>query len=136
MGDRPSVKLAESIDSFGLSLGRLKTGTPPRLDGRTIKWDSLEMQPGDDAPTMFSFMSKTPELQQVQCGITHTNQQTHDIIRENLSRSAMYGGHIDGVGPRYCPSIEDKVVRFADKNAHQIFLEPEGLDDHRADVVR
>ena len=130
MGDKPSVKLADRIDSFDLSLGRLKTGTPPRLDGRTINWDVLESQPADDEPTLFSFLSDAPTVQQVSCGITHTNEKTHDIIRENLSRSAMYGGHIDGVGPRYCPSIEDKVVRFADKTSHQIFLEPEGLDDH------
>ena len=129
MGDKPSVKLAQRIDSFGLPLGRLKTGTPPRLDGRTIAWDKLESQPGDTEPVMFSFLSKGPSAQQVACGITHTNEQTHDIIRENLGRSAMYGGHIEGVGPRYCPSIEDKIVRFADKTAHQIFLEPEGLDD-------
>ncbi|MGR3661121.1 MAG: tRNA uridine-5-carboxymethylaminomethyl(34) synthesis enzyme MnmG [Paracoccaceae bacterium] len=130
MGDRPSLKLAEKIDSFGLPLGRLKTGTPPRLDGRTINWDVLEMQPGDENPVMFSFMSTKPPLRQVSCGITHTNTQTHEIIQENLSKSAMYGGKIDGVGPRYCPSIEDKVVRFADKISHQVFLEPEGLDDH------
>ncbi|MDE9450159.1 tRNA uridine-5-carboxymethylaminomethyl(34) synthesis enzyme MnmG [Aliiroseovarius sp. Z3] len=130
MGDRPSVKLAERIDSFGLPLGRLKTGTPPRLDGRTINWDILDSQPGDDDPVVFSFLNTTPEARQISCGITHTNAQTHEIIRENLDRSAMYGGHIDGVGPRYCPSIEDKIVRFADKDSHQIFLEPEGLDDH------
>ena len=130
MGDKPSVKLAERIDSFGLPLGRLKTGTPPRLDGRTIKWDLLDSQPGDDDPVMFSFLNKTPFARQVSCGITHTNEKTHEIIRNNLDRSAMYGGHIDGIGPRYCPSIEDKIVRFADKTSHQVFLEPEGLDDH------
>ena len=130
MGDKPSVKLADRIASFDLPLGRLKTGTPPRLDGRTIKWDLLEMQPGDDDPVMFSFLSKGPSVRQISCGITHTNERTHDIIRENLERSAMYGGHIEGVGPRYCPSIEDKIVRFADKTSHQVFLEPEGLDDH------
>ena len=130
MGEKPSIKLAERIDMFELPLGRLKTGTPPRLDGRTIAWDKLESQPGDDDPTLFSFMSKGITAPQVDCGITHTNEQTHDIIRENLTRSAMYGGHIDGVGPRYCPSIEDKIVRFADKTSHQIFLEPEGADDH------
>jgi tRNA uridine 5-carboxymethylaminomethyl modification enzyme len=130
MGDRPSVRLAEKMDSFGLPLGRLKTGTPPRLDGRTIKWDLLEKQPGDDDPVMFSFLSKRPSVRQISCGITHTNERTHDLIRKNLDRSAMYGGHIEGVGPRYCPSIEDKIVRFADKTSHQIFLEPEGLDDH------
>ncbi len=129
MGERPSVRLAERIDDFGLPLGRLKTGTPPRLDGRTIAWDGLEMQPGDDDPTLFSFLSTAPTARQISCGITHTNARTHEIIRENLSRSAMYGGHIEGVGPRYCPSIEDKIVRFADKESHQIFLEPEGLDD-------
>ncbi len=129
IGDRPSVLLAERIDSFGLPLGRLKTGTPPRLDGRTIDWDRLEMQPGDDEPAMFSFLSRGPVARQISCGITHTNARTHEIIRANLDRSAMYGGHIAGVGPRYCPSIEDKVVRFAEKEAHQVFLEPEGLDD-------
>ncbi len=130
MGDRPSVKLAERIDSFGLPLGRLKTGTPPRLDGRTIAWDKLEAQPGDDEPVFFSFLTMGAYLRQIPCGITHTNEATHAIIRDNLDRSAMYGGHIDGIGPRYCPSIEDKIVRFADKSSHQIFLEPEGVDDH------
>jgi tRNA uridine 5-carboxymethylaminomethyl modification enzyme len=129
MGDRASRKLAQRIDEFGLSLGRLKTGTPPRLNGRTIDWSSLEMQAADDVPTLFSFMSTSAKARQIACGITHTNEKTHDIIRSNLQRSAMYGGHIDGVGPRYCPSIEDKVVRFAEKTSHQIFLEPEGLDD-------
>lgn len=127
MGDKPSIKLAERIGSFGLPLGRLKTGTPPRLDGTTIDWGRLESQPGDEDPVMFSFLSDRPELRQVACGITHTNEKTHDIIRGNLERSAMYGGHIDSVGPRYCPSIEDKIVRFEDKTSHQIFLEPEGL---------
>lgn len=130
MGDKPSIKMAERLDSFSLPLGRLKTGTPPRLDGRTIAWDRLEVQPGDDDPALFSFMSKGVVAPQVVCGITHTNSETHDIIRQNLSRSAMYGGHIDGVGPRYCPSIEDKIVRFADKASHQIFLEPEGVGDY------
>lgn len=130
MGDRPSVKLAERIDSFGLALGRLKTGTPPRLDGRTINWDILDVQPGDDEPVLFSFLSKATTAPQISCGITHTNERTHEIIRDNLDRSAMYGGHIEGVGPRYCPSIEDKIVRFADKSSHQVFLEPEGADDH------
>ncbi|UWR60629.1 tRNA uridine-5-carboxymethylaminomethyl(34) synthesis enzyme MnmG [Phaeobacter inhibens] len=130
MGDRPSVRLAERLDSFDLQLGRLKTGTPPRLDGRTIAWEKLEGQPGDDDPAFFSFLTTSVSASQVVCGITHTNTHTHDIIRDNLERSAMYGGHIDGVGPRYCPSIEDKVVRFSDKTSHQIFLEPEGVDDH------
>ncbi|MGR3712825.1 MAG: tRNA uridine-5-carboxymethylaminomethyl(34) synthesis enzyme MnmG [Shimia sp.] len=129
MGDDPSVKLAERIDSFNLPLGRLKTGTPPRLNGKSIKWDLLDNQPGDDQPVVFSFLNKAPFARQIACGITHTNEKTHDIIRENLGRSAMYGGHIEGVGPRYCPSIEDKIVRFADKTSHQVFLEPEGLDD-------
>ncbi|MEQ3625690.1 MAG: tRNA uridine-5-carboxymethylaminomethyl(34) synthesis enzyme MnmG [Marinobacter sp.] len=130
MGNPASVRLAERLDSLELPLGRLKTGTPPRLNGRTIEWSKLEAQPGDDDPVLFSFLSSgAPAARQIACGITHTNSQTHDIIRTNLSRSAMYGGHISGVGPRYCPSIEDKVVRFADKNSHQIFLEPEGLDD-------
>ena len=129
MGDKPSIKLAERIDQFGLPLGRLKTGTPPRLDGRTIKWDLLEEQPGDDEPALFSFLSKSVSAPQVSCGITHTNEKTHQIIRDNLEQSAMYGGHIEGVGSRYCPSIEDKIVRFADKTSHQIFLEPEGADD-------
>ena len=130
MGDKPSIKLAERIDSIDLPLGRLKTGTPPRLDGRTINWDILESQPGDDDPVLFSFMSKGVSAPQVNCGITHTNANTHKLIEENLKRSAMYGGHIDGIGPRYCPSIEDKIVRFADKTSHQVFLEPEGVDDH------
>lgn len=129
MGAKPSIRLAERIDGFDLPLGRLKTGTPPRLDGATINWDGLEKQAGDDDPTMFSFLSSAPTARQISCGITHTNEQTHAIIQSNLDRSAMYGGHIDGIGPRYCPSIEDKVVRFADKTSHQIFLEPEGLDD-------
>ena len=127
-GDKPSVRLADRIADLGLPLGRLKTGTPPRLDGRTIDWDGLEMQPGDDDPTLFSFMSKGVSARQVPCGITHTNQRTHEIIAENLDQSAMYGGRIDGVGPRYCPSIEDKVVRFNEKLSHQVFLEPEGLE--------
>ena len=130
MGDKASVKLAERIDSFELPLGRLKTGTPPRLDGRTIKWDLLESQAGDDVPALFSFMSHKASARQISCGMTYTNEKTHDIIRENLTKSAMYGGYIDGVGPRYCPSIEDKIVRFGEKDSHLVFLEPEGLDDH------
>ncbi|WP_413876803.1 tRNA uridine-5-carboxymethylaminomethyl(34) synthesis enzyme MnmG [Albidovulum sp.] len=130
MGDRPSVALADQLASLGLPLGRLKTGTPPRLDGRTIDWSSLESQAGDEEPTLFSFLHDRPFVRQVCCGITHTNERTHDIIRRNLDRSAMYGGHIEGVGPRYCPSIEDKVVRFSGKESHQVFLEPEGLEDH------
>ena len=129
MGDKPSVALADRIDSFGLPLGRLKTGTPPRLDGRTINWEGLEMQEADEDPSLFSFLSKKAGAQQIACGITHTNTRTHEIIEKNLEKSAMYGGHIDGVGPRYCPSIEDKVVRFGEKESHQVFLEPEGLND-------
>lgn len=128
-GDAASVRLADRLGDLGLKRGRLKTGTPPRLEGTTIDWSGLEVQPGDVEPVLFSFLNRKPFVRQVVCGITHTNQKTHDIIRQNLSRSAMYGGHIEGVGPRYCPSIEDKVVRFADKARHQIFLEPEGLDD-------
>lgn len=129
-GEKPSVRLADRLDGFGLPLGRLKTGTPPRLDGRTIDWARLGEQPGDEDPALFSFLSKSVVAKQISCGITHTNARTHEIIKNNLGRSAMYGGQIDGIGPRYCPSIEDKVVRFADKESHQVFLEPEGLDDH------
>jgi tRNA uridine 5-carboxymethylaminomethyl modification enzyme len=130
IGEPPSIKLSKRFEALGLPLGRLKTGTPPRLDGRTIDWSGLTMQPGDDNPVMFSFLSKAASARQVSCGITHTNEQTHAIIEQNLSRSAMYGGLIEGIGPRYCPSIEDKIVRFKDKLSHQVFLEPEGLDDH------
>ena len=129
MGDKPSTRLADRLSEIVQKAGRLKTGTPPRLDGNTIAWDILDRQPGDDAPEMMSFLSSAPKVRQISCGITNTNVQTHDIVRKNLSRSAMYGGHIEGVGPRYCPSIEDKIVRFADKTEHQVFLEPEGLDD-------
>jgi tRNA uridine 5-carboxymethylaminomethyl modification enzyme len=128
-GDMASVRLGDRLKDYDFARGRLKTGTPARLDGRTIDWSILETQPGDDVPVMMSFANKQPKVRQVACGITHTNAQTHDIVRKNLGLSAMYGGHIEGVGPRYCPSIEDKVVRFADKESHQIFLEPEGLDD-------
>lgn len=129
VGELPSVRLAQKLAEFGFARGRLKTGTPPRLDGKTIAWDQLEKQTGDEQPTMLSFLSDAPVAPQVSCGITETNARTHEIVRSNLSRSAMYGGHIEGVGPRYCPSIEDKVVRFAEKDSHQIFLEPEGIDD-------
>jgi tRNA uridine 5-carboxymethylaminomethyl modification enzyme len=130
MGDSPSRLLAAQLAELALPVGRLKTGTPPRLDGRTIDWSRLETQPGDEDPALFSFLSHAPAAPQISCGITHTSEATHQIVRDNLDRSAMYGGHIEGVGPRYCPSIEDKVVRFADKTSHQVFLEPEGLDDH------
>lgn len=128
MGDPAATRLADRISDLGLPLGRLKTGTPPRLDRSSIRYDELEKQPGDTEPELFSFLSKRPFVQQIPCHITHTNARTHEIIRNNLDRSAMYSGRIEGVGPRYCPSIEDKVVRFADADAHQIFLEPEGLD--------
>ena len=130
VGDKASNLLADRIKDIGLHIGRLKTGTPPRIDGRTIAWDKVEKQPGDEEPVMFSFLNSAPVVPQVSCGITHTNEKTHEIIRKNLDKSAMYGGKIEGVGPRYCPSIEDKIVRFADKDSHQIFLEPEGLKDH------
>ncbi|MCZ0961396.1 tRNA uridine-5-carboxymethylaminomethyl(34) synthesis enzyme MnmG [Paracoccus benzoatiresistens] len=129
-GNQASNRLADSLRRYDLPLGRLKTGTPPRLDGRTINWDILQKQLGDGEPALFSYLSNGVHARQISCGITYTNQTTHEIIRQNLSRSAMYGGHISGRGPRYCPSIEDKVLRFADKESHQIFLEPEGLDDH------
>ena len=130
VGEAPSVALAERIEALGLTLGRLKTGTPARLDGRTIAWDRLEMQPGDDDPVPFSFLNDRITTPQIACGITTTTEATHAIIRANLARSPMYSGQIKSSGPRYCPSIEDKVVRFADRSGHQIFLEPEGLDDH------
>ena len=129
-GDRASVGLAASLRPLNLPLGRLKTGTPPRILRASIDWDSLDQQPGDEEPVMFSYLNDVPQVPQISCAITHTNTETHRVIRENIGRSAMYGGRIDGVGPRYCPSIEDKIVRFADKDSHQIFLEPEGLDDY------
>ena len=128
MGDDASTRLAKRMDDFNLPLGRLKTGTPPRLDGRTINWEVLAQQQGDDTPSFFSFMTRGLHAEQVSCGITHTNSETHRIIEDNINKSAMYGGSITGVGPRYCPSIEDKVVRFSDKESHQVFLEPEGLN--------
>ena len=127
MGEGAADKLSVQMESLGATFGRLKTGTPPRLNGDTIDWQQLEIQPADECPVMLSFLSSTPTVRQVGCGITHTNAATHDIIRENIGRSAMYGGHIEGIGPRYCPSIEDKIIRFSDKTSHQIFLEPEGL---------
>ncbi len=129
MGDAPAYGLSATLDRLGLPLGRLKTGTPPRLDGRTIDWSGLEMQAGDDPPVPFSYLTDRIEVPQIRCGITFTSGRTHQLIRDNLHRSAMYSGRIESVGPRYCPSIEDKLVRFADKERHQIFLEPEGLDD-------
>jgi tRNA uridine 5-carboxymethylaminomethyl modification enzyme len=129
VGEAPSLGLSTTFSRFGFPLGRLKTGTPPRLDGRTIDWCGLEMQPGDDPPLPFSYLTDRIATPQVSCGITATTTATHEIIRRNLDRSPMYSGQIESVGPRYCPSIEDKVVRFADRDRHQIFLEPEGLDD-------
>ena len=127
MGEAAANELSVQMESLGATFGRLKTGTPPRLNGDTIDWQCLEVQPADDDPVMLSFLSKSPSAKQVVCGITHTNANTHEIIRKNLDRSAMYGGHISGAGPRYCPSIEDKVTRFSDKSSHQIFREPESL---------
>ena len=129
IGDAPTLGLAERLYGLGLSMGRLKTGTPPRLDGATIDWRNLEKQSGDDSPTPFSFMTGAIAGPQVQCAITATTSETHAIIAARLAESAVYGGRLAGRGPRYCPSIEDKVVRFADRPGHQIFLEPEGLDD-------
>jgi tRNA uridine 5-carboxymethylaminomethyl modification enzyme len=129
VGEAPALKLSETLARFGFGLGRLKTGTPPRLDGRTIDWASLEMQPGDVPPAPMSFLTREIMTPQISCGITYTAAAGHDLIRANLHRSPMYSGQIESRGPRYCPSIEDKVVRFAEKDRHQIFLEPEGLDD-------
>jgi tRNA uridine 5-carboxymethylaminomethyl modification enzyme len=129
-GENPSLGLSETLARIGLRLGRLKTGTPPRLDGRTIDWASLERQPGDVPPEPFSTLTEAITAPQVECHITRTTRGTHDLIRANLHRSAMYSGRIASRGPRYCPSIEDKIVRFADRDSHQIFLEPEGLNDH------
>ena len=128
-GEAPSIGLADRLYGLGFAMGRLKTGTPARLDGSTIAWDRLEMQPGDQPPTPFSFLTGKIATPQIACAVTYTNPETHRIIAERLAESAVYGGRTTGVGPRYCPSIEDKVVRFADKASHQVFLEPEGLDD-------
>jgi tRNA uridine 5-carboxymethylaminomethyl modification enzyme len=129
VGEAPALGLSATLERLGFALGRLKTGTPPRLDGRTIHWASLEMQAGDDNPVPFSTMTDRLSNPQVECGVTRTTPETHQVIRDNLARSALYGGHIQGRGPRYCPSVEDKIVRFGDRDGHQIFLEPEGLDD-------
>ena len=129
MGEAPSIGLAATLRRFGLPLGRLKTGTPPRLDRRTIDWDGLPADPGDAEPQPFSVMTKRLANRQIECRVTGTTEATHAVIRENIHRSAVYSGQIAGRGPRYCPSIEDKIVRFADKARHNIFLEPEGLDD-------
>jgi tRNA uridine 5-carboxymethylaminomethyl modification enzyme len=129
VGDKPSIGLAYTFKRLGFPLGRLKTGTPPRLDGNTIDWSILDGQPADNPPIPFSYMTDKITVPQIECHITYTNPATHQIIQDNLHRSAMYSGQIEGTGPRYCPSVEDKIVRFADKQRHQIFLEPEGLDD-------
>ena len=129
VGEAPSVKLAETLDRLQFPLQRLKTGTPARLDTRTIDWAQLEMQPGETPPPPFSFLTEKVTTPQLECGITYTNERTHQIIRDNIDRAPLFSGQIEGLGPRYCPSIEDKVTKFADKNRHQIFLEPEGLDD-------
>lgn len=129
VGEAPSDGLSKSLGRYAFPLGRLKTGTPPRLDGRTIDWSAVDHQPADDYPVPFSFLSDRITVPQIECGITRTTAMGHDLIRASLHRSPLYGGAIQGRGPRYCPSIEDKVVRFADRDSHQIFLEPEGLDD-------
>jgi tRNA uridine 5-carboxymethylaminomethyl modification enzyme len=130
VGEAPALGLSASFERAGFTLGRLKTGTPPRLDGTTIDWSAVEMQPGDDPPEPFSVMTDRITAPQVQCGITRTTPATHEVIRANVHRSPMYSGQIKSSGPRYCPSIEDKIVRFGDRDGHQIFLEPEGLDDN------
>ena len=130
VGEAPAMGLSKSLERFGFNLGRLKTGTPPRLDGQTIDWAALEMQPGDEPPEPFSTLTTRIENPQIQCGITRTTEVTHSVIRANVHRSPMYSGQIESRGPRYCPSIEDKIVRFGERDGHQIFLEPEGLDDH------
>lgn len=129
-GEKPAIGLSDRFYEMGLPLGRLKTGTPARLNGRTIEWDRLEMQPADDEPIPFSYMSDSISVPQISCGIAFTNPDVHKTISDNIEQSAVYSGAIAGRGPRYCPSIEDKVHRFAEKTRHQIFLEPEGLDDH------
>jgi len=128
--EKPSTGLSEQLEKYEFKIGRLKTGTPPRLDARTIKFDNLEEQFADDDPYFFSFLTKENLNKQVSCRMTYTNEKVHKIIQKNIKRSAMYSGSIKGVGPRYCPSIEDKIVKFADKDRHQIYLEPEGLNDH------
>lgn len=129
MGEKPSLGLSERLKSIGFALGRLKTGTPCRIDGKTIDWQSLDKQSADEYPVPFSLMTDVISVQQIDCGITRTTEATHQVIRDNIHRSAMYSGNIEGIGPRYCPSIEDKIFKFGDRDGHQIFLEPEGLDD-------
>ena len=127
--EKPSTGLSDQLEKFKIKLGRLKTGTPPRLDGSTINYENLEKQDADDDPEFFSFLTKKTYNTQIACSLTYTNKKVHEIIKNNLKKSAMYSGNIKGVGPRYCPSIEDKIVKFSDKDRHQIFLEPEGLND-------
>ncbi|MBV9983293.1 tRNA uridine-5-carboxymethylaminomethyl(34) synthesis enzyme MnmG, partial [Bradyrhizobium sp.] len=129
VGEAPAMGLSKSFERAGFVLGRLKTGTPPRLDGTTIDWASVEMQPGDDPPEPFSVLTERITTPQIQCGITRTTAATHDLIRANVHRSPIYSGQIKSTGPRYCPSVEDKIIRFGDRDGHQIFLEPEGLED-------
>ena len=129
VGEAPSVGLARALEVAGFRLGRLKTGTPPRLDGRTIDWSGLDRQVGDDPPEPFSTMTEAITTPQVDCAITRTTDAVHEVIRRNIKRSPMFSGEISSRGPRYCPSIEDKIMRFGDRDGHQIFLEPEGLDD-------
>ena len=128
--EKPSTGLSDQLEKYNIKLGRLKTGTPPRLDGRTINYDEIEMQPADSNPYFFSFLTNKLNNKQISCGVTHTNHEVHKVINDNIHFSAMYSGNIKGVGPRYCPSIEDKIVKFKDKEQHQIFLEPEGLKDN------
>src|SRR5215469_13602594 len=129
VGEAPSLGLSRTLERTGFALGRLKTGTPPRLDGKTIDWPALEMQPGDDPAEPFSMLTERITNPQIECAITRTTPATHEVIRANVHRSPMYSGQIQSRGPRYCPSIEDKIVRFGERDGHQIFLEPEGLDD-------
>jgi tRNA uridine 5-carboxymethylaminomethyl modification enzyme len=133
-GEPPSHTLGAQLRTLGLPWTRLKTGTPPRLDGRTIDWTRFEEQPGDAVPTPFSFLTKSIDRPQISCHLTYTTDETHRILSESIARSPLYSGQIEGVGPRYCPSIEDKIVKFPDKKRHQIFLEPEGLDTHEVYV--
>ena len=128
--EKPSTGLSEQLAKFNMKIGRLKTGTPPRLDGSTINYDGIEMQKADDEPYFFSSLTNELANKQISCGVTYTNNEVHKIISDNISRSAMYSGNIKGVGPRYCPAIEDKIVKFKEKQKHQIFLEPEGLKDN------
>src|SRR5215475_1023646 len=133
-GEAPSQLLGDQLRNLGLGWTRLKTGTPPRLDGRTIEWSKFERQPGDAEPTPFSFLTERTERAQIQCHIGYTTEETHRILKESIARSPLYSGQIEGIGPRYCPSIEDKIVKFPDKIRHQLFLEPEGLDTYEVYV--